>query len=48
MIVCICRNISDKDYATKEELLERLKQDDFQCATCIKHIEEMQNEREVC
>ena len=39
MIVCICRNISDKDYS-KEALLERLKQDDIQCATCLKYLTE--------
>jgi len=33
MIVCICRNIDDKDYVP-EELKKRILQDDFQCGQC--------------
>ena len=36
MIVCICRGISDKDFATEEELLERLLQSDKKCCACIR------------
>lgn len=47
MIVCICRNISDKNFKSKKELLKRLKQNDVQCATCIKFLEQTL-ERKVC
>ena len=46
MIVCICRNISDKNFKSKEELLKRLKEDDIQCATCVKFLEQT-NERQI-
>jgi len=35
MIICQCRGISTKDYATEEELLERLVQDDYDCGSCL-------------
>lgn len=35
MIVCSCRNISDSNYSSKEQLLERLLCDDWVCGTCI-------------
>ena len=35
MIVCVCRNISDRDYASKELLLQRLVENDAQCCSCI-------------
>lgn len=47
MIVCVCRGISDKDYKNIEDLLKRLKQDDIQCATCVKYLEQL-HERKVC
>jgi bacterioferritin-associated ferredoxin len=34
VIVCICRDISDEDYATEDELRERLLQPDFNCGQC--------------
>ena len=38
MIVCSCRRISDKDYATKKELYARLLQKDIVCCKCITDI----------
>lgn len=35
MIVCICREIRDSEYSTKEELIERLLQDDCECGKCV-------------
>ena len=35
MKVCSCRGISDNDYKTYEELIARLEQGDFNCATCL-------------
>ena len=35
MIVCHCRNISDQDYATVEELFQRLREPDRDCCSCI-------------
>lgn len=55
MIVCSCRNISDKEYKNKKDLIKRLHQKDRQCGSCIsknvydKSIEvnyERQNEKE--
>ena len=34
MIICSCRNISDHDYETKEELLKRIMQPDHACGLC--------------
>ena len=36
MIVCSCRNISDSNYDSPEQLLERLLCDDWVCGTCIR------------
>ena len=35
MYVCICRKIRDSEYSTKEELIERLLQDDCECGKCV-------------
>lgn len=35
MIVCSCRNISDRHYPTQQQLLERLQQNDRRCCSCI-------------
>jgi hypothetical protein len=34
MIVCSCRNISDRHFTSDEELRERIMQDDAECCTC--------------
>ena len=34
MIICTCRNISDKDFDSEEELRERIMMDDFNCGQC--------------
>jgi signal recognition particle GTPase len=41
MIVCVCRNISDQQYSTKEELVERLLEEDLQCSACMNYIKEL-------
>ena len=38
MIVCVCRNISDSNYSSLEQLLKRLEQDDKQCVSCVEYI----------
>ena len=38
MIICICRNIKDSDYSSKEELLNRLSQSDINCGQCQKYV----------
>ena len=38
MIICSCRNISDLDYETKEELLKRIMQPDHACGLCQRRI----------
>ena len=42
MIVCVCRNISDQQYSTKEELVERLQEKDRQCSACMSYVKELQ------
>ncbi len=34
MIVCVCRNIKESDFETKEELIERIMQCDQNCGQC--------------
>lgn len=34
MIVCSCREISDKQFTSAEELRERIMQDDAECCRC--------------
>jgi hypothetical protein len=46
MIVCSCRNISDKSYKTKEELTLRLLQDDRVCSNCIDNLEKKEEDHE--
>lgn len=41
MIVCVCRNISDQQYSTKEELVERLQEKDRQCSACMSYVKEL-------
>ena len=37
MIVCLCRNISDNQFKTKEELHKRLCAKDIQCGSCLEY-----------
>jgi hypothetical protein len=41
MIVCVCRNISDQQYANREELVKRLLEKDLQCSACMNYINEL-------
>jgi bacterioferritin-associated ferredoxin len=47
MIVCVCRNISDQQYANQEELVERLQQKDRQCSACMNYIKELKKNAQV-
>jgi len=38
MIICHCRNISDQDFDTTEELFERLRERDRDCCSCIAYM----------
>jgi len=42
MIACVCRNISDKDFPDKEELLKRLKEQDKCCGQCCEDDESLE------
>lgn len=35
MIICHCRNISDKDFENSDDLLKRLLEADRDCCSCI-------------
>ena len=35
MIVCSCRNISDRSFRSDKELLKRLREDDKECSKCV-------------
>lgn len=41
MIVCSCRNISDRGYSPSE-LKERLKEDDYVCGICLRQPRELE------
>lgn len=41
MIICVCRNIRDSDYATTEELIERIKQLDHNCGQCKEYCSQL-------
>jgi len=34
MIICSCRNISNTNYSSPEELKSRIMQNDFKCGIC--------------
>jgi hypothetical protein len=34
MIICICRNIKQSDFETKEELIKRIMELDHNCGQC--------------
>lgn len=34
MLVCICRVIYEEDFETKEQLKDRVMEDDFHCGQC--------------
>lgn len=40
MIICSCRVISDRDYECKNELQQRLEEDDIVCGCCITELED--------
>lgn len=46
MKACVCRNISDKDYSTEEQLKQRLEQDDACCSKCVDHYDRAREVRE--
>jgi hypothetical protein len=34
MIICVCRNIKESDFETKDQLIERIMQLDHNCGQC--------------
>lgn len=46
MKACVCRNISDKDYSTEQELKQRLMQEDACCCMCQEHYDRAREVRE--
>lgn len=34
VIVCVCRNIKESDFKTKEEMIQRIMQLDHDCGQC--------------
>ena len=47
MIICICRNIREADFKTKQEMIERVMQLDHNCGQCQEYCQKLQElERE--
>ena len=38
MIVCSCRQISDKDFCTQKDLKKRLLENDIKCGSCVRNL----------
>ena len=41
MIVCICRNIKESDFATQVEMIERIMQLDHDCGQCQEYCQQL-------
>ena len=48
MIICVCRNIRESDYDTKEELIERIMKLDHDCGQCQQYCRQLQKQEDVC
>jgi hypothetical protein len=43
MIVCVCRNIKESDYETREELINRLSEVDVCCGQCVEYCQHLKD-----
>lgn len=41
MIICVCRNIKESDFANKAELIERIMQLDHSCGQCQEYCQQL-------
>ena len=41
MIICICRNIKDSDYDTREQLIQRVMEQDSCCSQCQEYCSQL-------
>jgi len=41
MIICVCRNIKQSDYKSKNELISRLTEDDVSCGQCLNYCKQL-------
>jgi len=41
MIICVCRNIKESDFATQAELIERIMQLDHNCGQCQQYCQQL-------
>lgn len=41
MIICVCRNIRETDFETKEELLQRIMELDHSCGQCQAYCQQL-------
>lgn len=41
MIVCVCRNIRESDFETKEDLIKRIMKLDHNCGQCQEYVQKL-------
>jgi hypothetical protein len=41
MIICVCRNIKESDFETKDQLIERIMQLDHNCGQCQEYCKQL-------
>jgi bacterioferritin-associated ferredoxin len=41
MIICVCRNIKESDFVTKQELIKRIMQLDHNCGQCQEYVQKL-------
>jgi hypothetical protein len=48
MIICVCRNIRESDFDSREELIERIMQLDHNCGQCQEYCRQLQKQEDIC
>jgi bacterioferritin-associated ferredoxin len=48
MIICVCRNIREQDFETKEDMIQRVMQSDHNCGQCQRYCQQFQDQENVC
>jgi len=41
LIICVCRNIKESDFETKEEMIQRIMQLDHNCGQCQEYVQKL-------
>jgi hypothetical protein len=41
MVICVCRNIKESDFKTREELIQRIMELDHNCGQCQKYCQQL-------